>query len=153
MRATITSPLRAAARLVLVALTVWAASSAWAKTPFDSWKLLDGVTITEVVENNVWIAKKNFPAELVAAAEGFTIQGYYLPIDAQGYVSSFLLIRDPDECPFCGTSYGPSLEVTLKRPLIDREPYSRITLTGALELIDDPETFMAYRLVDAAPLD
>lgn len=129
------------------------AGAALAATPFDNWKLLDAVRVKEVVENNIWVAKKVYPDELVAQTEGFTIEGFYLPIEAQGYVSSFLLIRDPAECPFCGDGgYGPSLEVTLKRPLKDKEPYSRIVLEGRLDLIDDPDTFMAYRLLDAKVL-
>jgi len=116
--------------------------------------LLDTVQIKEVMSGNQWRAEKTFSDGLRAATDGFTIEGYYLPIEAQGYISSFLLIRDPADCPFCGLSgYGPSLEVTLKRPMRDRAPYSKITLRGDLELIDDPETYMAYRLIDAAVLD
>lgn len=120
---------------------------------FDNWKLLETVEITEVINGDRWEAEKTFPDPLRAATEGFRIEGYYLPIEAQGYVSSFLLVRDPADCPFCGGgAYGPSLEVNMKRPIKDRAPYSRITLTGELQLIDDPETYMAYRLIDAAVL-
>jgi hypothetical protein len=129
------------------------AAAALGDAPFDNWKLLNAVKVKEVVQNNVWVAVKEYPDALLAQTDPFTIEGFYLPIEAQGYVSTFLLIRDPAECPFCGDGgYGPSLEVTLKRPLKDKEPYSRIVLEGTLDLIDEPETFMAYRLLDAKVL-
>lgn len=138
----------------LATTTSLAVTAALAASPFDNWRLLDSVEITEVVQNDIWIAQKTFPDDLVAARDGFTIEGFYLPIEAQAQITSFLLIRDPAECPFCGGGgYGPSLEVTLARPMNDRELYTRITIQGQLELIDDPETYMAYRLVDAEVLD
>ncbi|MEL7114094.1 MAG: hypothetical protein AAGP08_00650 [Pseudomonadota bacterium] len=137
--------------IVTLATLISATLGAQALEPGRAWHLLDQVEITEVEQNNEWLAVKAFPPELRAAADGFTIEGYYLPIEAQGYVQSFLLIRDQDDCPFCGfgSGYGPSLEVSLKRPIGDRVPYSRIRVRGELQLIDDPGTYLAYRLTNA----
>ena len=120
----------------------------------SGWHLLDTVEIKEVETATEWRAEKTFPAALKAAAPSFTIEGYYVPIEPQGFVSSFLLIRDQEDCPFCGSSggYGPSLEVSLKRPMQNLPPYSTVTLRGHLLLIDDPDTYMAFRLTDARVL-
>ncbi len=115
----------------------------------SNWDLLGAIKITETETNGVWRANKEFPAALKNATNGFQVEGYYIPIQAQPYVQSFLLVQDPADCPFCGGGgYGPALEVTLKKPMYDMAEFSLITVRGELELISDPETFMAYRLVD-----
>lgn len=118
--------------------------------PFENWELLSSVRVTEVLVNDRWGAKKEFPEALVAAQNGFEIEGFYVPIEAQAYVQSFLLVPDPADCPFCGSSgYGPSLEVKLKGNMADIAEFSKLTVRGDLELIHDPDTYMAYRMVDA----
>lgn len=119
----------------------------------NGWDLLRLVTITEVVEDDHWRADKEFPQALLNATDDFVIEGFYVPIVPQAYVTSFLLVEDPADCPFCGwNSYGPSLEVAMKSPMPDLQEFTHIAIQGQLELIEDPETYMAYRLHDAVLL-
>lgn len=138
------------ARIGIAVMAGFLAGQAFAADP-TGWDLLNSVEINEVETDTEWRAEKTFPPALRAATSGFMIEGFYVPIEPQGYVQNFLLIRDPDECPFCGTGggYGPSLEVSMKRPMQDLPPYAPVTLKGELELIDDPDTYMAFRLTDA----
>ncbi|KMW57818.1 hypothetical protein AIOL_002786 [Candidatus Rhodobacter oscarellae] len=118
-----------------------------------NWQVLQGVTITEELDGDIWQAKKSFSADVLAAAESrnFDIAGFYVPIQAQAYIEFFLLVPDPADCPFCGNGgYGPSLEVTLKKPMKDMAEFSKLHIRGQLELIDDPTTYQAYRMIDAA---
>ena len=133
---------------LLSILTLGITTSAFANP--DNWGLLSGVKISEEGEGLDWKAVKEFPASLQAATDGFTITGFAIPIVPEAYVETFLLVADPDDCPFCGSSgYGPVLEVHLKRPIGDLVEFAEITVRGTLELIDDPQTFQAYRLLDA----
>jgi len=118
------------------------------------WELLSSVRISEEGSGLNWRAVKVFPEAVRAATDGFEITGYAIPIVPEAYVETFLLVADPADCPFCGNSgYGPVLEVHLKRPLGDLVEFDEITVTGQLELIDDPETFQAFRLLDAIPVE
>ncbi|MEM7616212.1 MAG: hypothetical protein AAF245_14255, partial [Pseudomonadota bacterium] len=112
------------------------------------------IAIEEVQEDGEWRADKTFPADLRAATDSFEVRGYLIPIVPQGYFSQLLLVRDPDDCPFCGTGgYGPTLEVTLKRPINEIPDGGAALLRGTLELIEDPETLQSVRLIDAEVLN
>ncbi len=118
----------------------------------ESWSLLASVEIEEIEEGDFWEAKKTFPPALIAASRDFQITGYSVPVTAEPFVETFILVEDPDSCPFCGSSgYGPVLEVVLKRPMGNLVEFTQITVQGQLELIDDPMTYQSYRLVDAVP--
>lgn len=133
-----------------LAVAVCLGAGSAAADPFQNWQLLSSVKITETEQNNRWRAEKEFPPALIAASKDFEIEGFYVPIEAQAYVQSFLMVPDPADCPFCGSSgYGPSLEVTLRKKMPDIAEFSRITVRGQLKLIDDPDTYQSYRLVDA----
>ena len=114
------------------------------------WDLLAAIEIEEVLEGERWEAHKSYPDALLAALEGFEITGHVVPVTAQAELELFLLVPDPADCPFCGSGdgYGPSLEVTMRRPL-DAAEGERVTLRGDLELVADPETWQAVRLTDA----
>lgn len=141
---------RTATATLAITTSLWLAAPTAAE-PFENWELLSSVRVTEILVNDRWGAKKEYPEALLAARQGFEIEGYYVPIEAQPYVRSFILVPDPADCPFCGTSgYGPALEVQLKGRMADIAEFSRITVRGELELITDPDTYMAYRMVDAA---
>ena len=134
--------------LTLVTLTSLVAVPVWADP--DNWELLAGIEITETEEAGQWMVEKSIPAALTASADMFTISGYAVPIEAQAYIGSFLLVPDPDNCPFCGNSgYGPSLEVTLKRPLPALAEGTAVNVTGRLEFDLSPETYQTVRLRDA----
>ena len=118
-----------------------------------AWRLLGAVKIEEKGEGLNWEAVKTFPDDLRAASDAFRITGFAVPIVPEPYVQTFLLVADPEDCPFCGSSgYGPSLEVHLKRPIADLTEFDVVTLEDRLELIEDPMTFQAYRLMDAVPM-
>lgn len=120
-----------------------------------AWSLLAAVDIEEVIEGENYQAIKTFPPALVDAAEGFEITGYVVPITAEPYMTTFMLVEDPANCPFCGSSagYGPVLEVQLKRAIPELAEFAEIRVAGRIELIKDPETYQSYRLVDAIALN
>ncbi|MEM9708853.1 MAG: hypothetical protein AAF871_08665 [Pseudomonadota bacterium] len=114
------------------------------------WELLAAVEIDEVGDGDAWQAIKTFPPELVAARDGFLISGYAVPVTPEPYVQTFMLVEDQANCPFCGgDTYGPVLEVHLKRPAGDLKDFDAVTVSGQLELIEDTGTYQSYRLVDA----
>ena len=131
-----------------VAAAAWV--GLWAGAPAaDPWDLLAAIEVEEVQVEDRWEARKSYPDALLAEAEGFEITGHVVPVTPQAELELFLLVPDPDDCPFCGsTGYGPSLEVEMRRAL-DADEGERVTLRGRLELVEDPETWQAVRLTDA----
>jgi len=119
-----------------------------------NWSLLELASVREVTDGAEWRAEKTFPDELRAAAQGFEISGYYVPVVAEAYVQTFLLVPDPANCPFCGDGgYGPVLEVTTHRPVPDMLEFAPVTLEGTLEFNEATDTFQMFRLVDARVID
>ncbi len=118
-----------------------------------AWGLLDQVGLSEAqAANGDWIVTKKFPPELKAAAEvPFRISGYVVPVTAEAKQQHILLVRDPEDCPFCGSnaSYAPALEVTLRKPVSDITEFDHLTVRGRLELIEDTDTFQSVILKDA----
>ena len=138
--------------LTLVTTTEAAAES------FDSdaaWNLLNTATVREKIENDRWEAIKVFPDALRAATRNFEVQGYVVPVLPEARMSQFILVQDPENCPFCGNGagYGPVLEVMMDKPIPSVPEFSQLKVAGTLELIDDPETFQMFRLTGARTLD
>ena len=135
-------------KALTLSLTATLATTTSAET---GWEVLEGVEIKEVISGDDWLAEKTFSDQLLDLAGPIEITGYYLPFAAQPFVQDFLLIQDPAGCPFCGSGEAGTLalEVSLKRPMSDIAEYSKIVVAGQLELIEDPLTFQAYRLIDA----
>lgn len=118
----------------------------------EPWDLIRGIEISENETNGTWIVEKSYPAGLQDQAE-FSIRGFYVPVQAQGYVTQFLLVPDPDDCPFCGSSgYGISLEVHMRQPVPDMEEGTELAVRGRVDLVESPETYQAIVLRDAALL-
>ena len=133
----------------------WLSALAWAAlaapAAADAWDLLAAIEVEEVQVEDRWEARKTYPAALIDAAGGFTVTGHVVPVVPEAALRTFLLVPDPDDCPFCGSAgYGPSLEVTMRRAL-DAEEGERVTLRGELEIVADPDTWQAVRLTDAVP--
>ena len=129
-------------------------SAAWSADFFDpdeAWNLLGTAKVSETIENDEWKAVKEFPADLRAATDDFTVEGYVVPILAEPEITTFILVQDPENCPFCGTGsgYGPVLEVMLDKAIPSVPEFSRIKVIGELELIEDPQTYQMFRLTDA----
>ncbi len=106
------------------------------------------------VEQPDYTWKKTYPDTLT---DGMSVQvtGFIVPIQVQAYFTTFLLVDDPQNCPFCGSGagYGPVLEVDLKRPMPETTEFDAITVEGRLEFIDDEYTSQLFRLVEARVLD
>ncbi len=153
---TLKRPARPGIPTLAITTSLWAAFAGpgTALTDIEAqWRLLAEVEIEEHVEDGIWTAEKRFPDALLAAREGFEIEGYLVPITPEAFIETFLLVEDPADCPFCGSSgYGPALEVELRHPLRDLPEFSRIRVRGELQTIEDPETYQALRLVDAITL-
>lgn len=116
----------------------------------ESWNLLGQIDLAEEEKDGEWRVVKTIPPSLRQAAEDFTITGYAVPIEAQPYIQSFILVQDPADCPFCGSSgYGPVLEVWLKHELPALAEATEVTVTGVLEFDMSPETYQTVRLKDA----
>jgi len=116
----------------------------------DAWGLLGSAEFEEVIDGDNWSVNKTIPPALRAAAPDFEITGFFVPVLAQGEITEFLLVEDPADCPFCGSSgYGPVLEVHAKRPMPDMAEFAKITLRGQLEFNESSETLQLYRLKDA----
>ncbi|QQA42512.1 hypothetical protein [Pelagovum pacificum] len=120
----------------------------------DSWDLINEIRYLEEQNDGEWTVIKEVPAALVDAAGGqLTISGFYVPIEAEAYTTNFLLVPDPADCPFCGSGgYGVTLEVFLDEPMPDVPEATEVSVTGTLELVDDPQTYQAVRLVGARPV-
>lgn len=140
-------------RAITLTLGILTSLIASAALPTEgAWRLLASVEIEEFEDGDIWEARKTFPDALVAAKSDFEITGYVVPITAEPYIQTFILVEDPDSCPFCGSSgYGPVLEVHLKRPMDALTEFTVLTVTGQLELIEDTQTYQSYRLVEAIP--
>lgn len=115
-----------------------------------AWELISKIEITEVEKDDQWQVKKSYPDALRAQADSFRIRGFYVPVEAQAYVKSFLLVPDPADCPFCGNGgYGLSLEVHVSKAMPDMAEGTDITVEGRLELVESDETYQAVILRDA----
>ena len=120
----------------------------------NPWDLIQAIEYEETETETSWSVKKTIPEGLRAQADEFEITGYYVPVEAQAYVSSFLLVPDPADCPFCGENgYGPSLEVKMKRPMPDVPEATRITIRGTLHIDDSSETYRAVYVTEGLLVD
>lgn len=129
-------------------LTLAITTEAQAEPP--AWELISKIEITEVETKDRWLVKKAYPDALRAQADNFRIRGFYVPVEAQAYVKSFLLVPDPADCPFCGNGgYGLSLEVHMRQSMPDMAEGTDITIEGRLELVDSDETYQAVILREA----
>ncbi|WP_172299927.1 hypothetical protein [Pseudoruegeria sp. HB172150] len=118
------------------------------------WDLLGSVEIRETEKNGRWAVEKTFPEELKAAADGFTVTGFYVPIEAQAYVRSYLLVADPADCPFCGSNgYGPTLEVHMRRPMPDIAEGTQITVRGRLNFLLSEDTYQSVIMTEGELLN
>ncbi|MEM1373836.1 MAG: hypothetical protein AAGF78_05570 [Pseudomonadota bacterium] len=131
-----------------------ASLGAFASEPFDSdaeWNLLNTASVSERISGDLWEAVKEFPDPLRAATDDFMVQGFLVPMLAEAQLSHFILVQDPENCPFCGTGsgYAPVLEVLLAQAVPSQPEFTQIRVQGTLELIEDPQTYQMFRLVDA----
>ena len=132
--------------LTLATLTDPALAAASAQ----GWDLLEATEIREEIDGDDWRAVKTFPDAVRDNATGFRVTGYVVPVQAQPYITTFLLVKDPANCPFCGTATdAPVIEVHMAAPLPDMPEFSEITIEGDLEFVEDPYTLQAVIMHDA----
>ncbi|WP_305968267.1 MULTISPECIES: hypothetical protein [unclassified Mameliella] len=120
----------------------------------NPWDLISAIEYEETETETSWSVAKTIPDALRARAQDFEVTGYYVPVEAQAYVSTFLLVPDPADCPFCGQNgYGPSLEVSMKRPMPDVPEATKVTVRGTLNFDDSPETYRAVFVTEGVLID
>ncbi|GAA4224991.1 hypothetical protein GGQ68_001819 [Sagittula marina] len=116
----------------------------------NPWELITGIEYAETETETEWKVEKTIPEALRAQAEAFEITGFYVPVEAQPYVSQFLIVPDPEDCPFCGSNgYGPTLEVHLSEPMEDIPEATEVKVRGTLNFDESTETYRAVFLTDA----
>lgn len=113
--------------------------------------LLSQATIEEQISGDLWRAEKTIPQNLRTAADTpFEISGIYVPIQAEPFITQFLLVESAQNCPFCGTDgSGPVVEVHLKGSTADMPEFTEVTLIGDLTFVEDPETLQLFILKNA----
>lgn len=116
----------------------------------ENWRLLGSVEMKEIINGDQWRVEKTFPQALKDASKDFEIEGFFVPVLAEGEIRQFLLVEDPADCPFCGNGgYGPVLEVHTRRPVPDLPEFTVMTIRGQLEFVEDPETMQLFKLTGA----
>lgn len=136
-------------RALILTLVTLTSPAVAADTPLG-WDLLSTIEIREEIDGDDWRAVKTFPDAVRDSATGFRVTGYFVPVEAEPYISTFLLVKDPANCPFCGTATdAPVIEVHMAAPLPDMPEFSKITLEGDLEFVEDPYTLQAVIMRDA----
>ncbi|MGH1368846.1 MAG: hypothetical protein ACRBCL_09525 [Maritimibacter sp.] len=129
--------------LALAAVLTGFATSAFASD--DPWALLAGIEIEEIDAQGDYMVKKTYPAGIAQGAESFRITGYAVPLTLEpgAATQEIMLVSDMGNCPFCGSSeHSATLQVELDRPVVLEEG-AKVSVVGALELIDDPQTWQA----------
>lgn len=136
-----------------LAIILAAASLASPLLAAEPWELITSIGYEESEADGEWKVTKTIPDALRTQADSFTITGYYVPVEAQAYVSQFLIVPDPADCPFCGSNgYGPTLEVHVTTPMPDLAEASEVTVSGKLNFDESTETYRAVYLTDATLL-
>ncbi len=139
---------------VAICLTAVCADPALADPQADPWTLITAIEYEETETATTWAVKKTIPEALRAQASDFEITGYYVPVEAQAFVTTYLLVPDPADCPFCGTNgYGPTLEVSMKRPMPDVPEATEITVRGKLNFDESTETYRVVFLTGGVLVD
>jgi hypothetical protein len=120
----------------------------------NPWALITAIEYKETETASSWAVEKTVPEDLRVMADSFEITGFYVPVEAQAYVSQFLLVPDPADCPFCGENgYGPTLEVQMIRPVPDMPEGAEVSVKGQLRFDESTETYRAVYLTEAVLID
>ncbi len=141
---------RSLVTLALIASLGWgavASAGGWSSLATAAWE--------ETETEQGWLVRKYFPDTLRNEAADFTITGFLVPVVPEPELSNFLLVETRLDCPYCGESASPTsvLEVELAAPIAHRDEFSRITVRGKLEFIENTMTTQLFRLTEARPVD
>lgn len=119
----------------------------------DPWALLAAIEVDEIISDTSYTVKKTYPDAIRNGAQEFRITGYAVPMFPGVAGRDLLLVSDMGDCPFCGQpDHGASLQIQLDEDVLIDEG-QRISVIGALELVDDPETWQAAILRGARIAD
>ena len=112
-----------------------------------SWQQLSDV---EYVRGETGVFKPDFPEE-VAALEGkeVRLKGFMMPLEQGEKQRQFILSSYPvADCQFCLPG-GPGSFIEVRAPEGVPFSYKAIAVRGTLELLEDDQLGMLYRLTDA----
>lgn len=124
--------------------------SAFAADSVQGGNLLETIEIREEIDCDDWRAIKTVPEAVRGKANAFRISGYVVPVEAEPCISTFLLVKDPANCPFCGTAAdAPVIEVHMAAPMPDMPEFTEVTVEGDLEFVEDPFTMQAVIMRNA----
>lgn len=132
-----------------------AASPAFAEN-IDSpaWDALEAIKIEEIVTDTSYEVRKIFPSQIKDGVAQFDITGFVVPLGDVTNVREFMLVSDMGFCPFCGDpEHGTALQVSLAEPLPTLEEGTRLSLRGALETIEDSQTWQSTIMRNAVVID
>lgn len=134
-----------------IGIVAFAAPASQAIANDAGWALLKTIGLEEIVTETSYEVRKSFPEELTEPVEGFSLTGFVVPLWDEGGIKNFILVSDMGFCPFCGDpEHGTAVQVELDAADPTLEEGMRITVTGLLEPVHDPETMQSVRLVGAS---
>ncbi len=76
------------------------------------------------------------------------VAGYMMPLENGDEQRHFLLMAYPPDCPFCMTA-GPEYLIEIKTDKAIAFSYKPLLLEGTMQLLEQDETGMFYRIPDA----
>jgi hypothetical protein len=76
------------------------------------------------------------------------VAGYMMPLENGDQQKHFLLMAYPPDCPFCMTA-GPQYLIEIKTEEAIAFSYKPLLLEGTMQLLEQDETGMFYRISDA----
>ena len=112
-----------------------------------TWDLLNNLELSPSVE--LGAGQAQFPANLQRlVGKPFTVRGFLLQLDANPYLSHFVVTRRNSSCAFCPPNGpGDAVEVfTNRRIACSAHEYEA---TGTLALFRNPSSGLYYRLTNA----
>ena len=112
-----------------------------------SWDLLSNLQLLPSIERGVDQARFSDVVRRLAG-KPFTIRGFMLQLTADPYFTHFVVTRRNSSCAFCPPN-GPGEAVEIFGPR--RMAYSAFeySITGTLQLFNNPSTGLYYRLINA----
>ncbi|WP_417247936.1 hypothetical protein [Celeribacter sp.] len=117
----------------------------------SGWEVIQQITIDEIVTEQTYEVRKSYPKALPAEGVEMELTGYVVPMYPGEKITELLMVSDMGLCPFCGSAdHGASLQITLAEPITTIDEGARITVRGIMDRVNDPETWQAVKMNNAA---